>query len=98
MADVYILFSSTLNKYYIGSCENFGIRLQQHLQRSIKGSFTSSAIDWKLYLVITGLGFRQARAIESHIKRMKSKVYIQNLKKYPEIIQKLIALYFFKEQ
>jgi putative endonuclease len=31
--------------------------------------------------------------IEQHIKKMKSKVYIQNLKRYPEILQKLINKY-----
>jgi putative endonuclease len=34
--------------------------------------------------------FAQAREIESHVKRMKSKKYIANLKQYPEIIQKLL--------
>jgi putative endonuclease len=31
--------------------------------------------------------------IEEHIKKMKSKVYIQNLKKYPDMVKKLIAKY-----
>ena len=29
-------------------------------------------------------------AIEKHIKNMKSKIYIQNLAKYPEMTQKLL--------
>jgi putative endonuclease len=28
--------------------------------------------------------------IERHIKKMKSKKYIQNLKKYPEMVEKLL--------
>ena len=28
-------------------------------------------------------------AVEEHIKSMKSKKYIQNLKKYPEMVEKL---------
>ncbi len=98
MADVYILYSRTLSRYYIGSCVNVDFRIQQHLQEPIPGSFTSKAKDWEIYLTITGLGFKQARAIESHIKKMKSKRYIQNLKRYPEIIQRLISSYRFDER
>jgi putative endonuclease len=32
----------------------------------------------------------QARLIEKHIKKMKSKTYIHNLVKYPEIAEKLL--------
>ncbi len=35
----------------------------------------------------------QALAIEKHIKAMKSKIYIHNLKKYPEMIDKLLLKY-----
>lgn len=31
--------------------------------------------------------------IENHIKKMKSKIYIENLKKYPEMASKLILKY-----
>jgi len=35
----------------------------------------------------------QALAIEKHIKSMKSKIYIENLKKYPEMVTKLLIKY-----
>lgn len=47
------------------------------------------AEDWELYLSIDELTYQQARLIEIHIKKMKSKTYIQNLAKYPEIIERL---------
>lgn len=52
-------------------------------------SFTSKADDWELYYKVDKLEARQARAIERHIKAMKSKKYITNLKLYPEIMNKL---------
>jgi len=52
--------------------------------------YTSKADDWELFLTIDCKIKQQATNIESHIKKMKSKVYIQNLKKYPEMIEKLI--------
>ncbi len=98
MADVYVLYSYTLGKYYIGSCTNIELRLQQHLQGSITGSFTSKASDWKIFLTIKGLSFKMARSIESHIKRMKSKKYIESLKNYPEIVKGLISRYSINER
>jgi putative endonuclease len=32
--------------------------------------------------------------IEKHIKRMKSRVYIENLKKYPDVINRLKEKYY----
>lgn len=35
----------------------------------------------------------QAMQVEKHIKSMKSRIYIENLKRYPEMIIKLIEKY-----
>ena len=58
--------------------------------------YTHGKKDWKLFLEIECKTHAQARRIESHIKRMKSKTYIQNLKKYPELIVKI--LYRFQNE
>jgi len=93
MASVYILFSKKLDRFYIGSCENLDHRMEQHFNKEFSKSFTAKADDWELFFSIDHLHYAQARMIEKHIKKMKSKTYIQNLKKYPEISQKLIAKY-----
>jgi len=64
-------------------------RLIQHRSHAYPNSFTSRAADWRLFLVIDNLEFQQSRKIERHIKRMKSKTFIENLKKYNELIEKL---------
>jgi putative endonuclease len=92
MATVYILFSNKLNKYYIGSCKNFTERFRQHQEEVFKGSFTEKANDWKLFYLLDGLTYSQARKIESHIKKMKSKKYVEDLKRYDEMAEKLKAL------
>jgi len=48
----------------------------------------SNTEDWEIYLMIENLEYQQARQIESHIMKMKGKIYIENLLKYPEIIDK----------
>jgi len=51
------------------------------------------AEDWELYQSIDELAYQQARLIEAHLKKMKSTTYIQNLTKYPEIIERLKLKY-----
>ena len=89
---VYILYSKKLDRYYTGATSDIETRLIFH-QNSPAHKFTAKAKDWVLYLKIECNTKDQALAIEKHIKRMKSKVYIQNLKKYPEITTKLKLKY-----
>ena len=56
-------------------------------------SYTKFTSDWELYLFIPCDNFSQATHIEKHIKRMKSKTYIKNLKKYPNISKRLLEKY-----
>ena len=50
--------------------------------------------DWVLVFKILCVNKKQAMLIEKHIKSMKSRKYIENLIKYPEISQKLLEKYF----
>ena len=93
MAVVYILYSPYLNKFYAGSCNDIFERIDQHLSKFFPQAFTANTKDWIIYFHIDGLEYKQARRIELHIKRMKSKKFIENLKKYPELVEKLILLY-----
>jgi len=93
MAAVYILYSKMLDKYYIGSCLDMEKRLEDHRNRKFEKSFAARADDWVLYYSMCDLLYKQARLIEVHIKRMKSRKYIENLKSYPEIAEKLKQLY-----
>ena len=93
MATVYILYSKSSNAYYTGSCLDLEQRIKEHREKIYKKAFTSQATDWELFFSIENLDYKCARAIETHIKRMKSKVYIENLKKYPEITERLKKRY-----
>ena|ERR1700757_554339 len=96
MALVYILHSAKLNKFYTGSCANIELRLLQHKNKEFPDSFTSVSDDWQLYFSINNLDGVVARKVEAHIKSMKSKIYIENLKKHPEITEKLISKFSSK--
>jgi len=70
--------------------DSFEERLNKHNSGFYKEAYTSFATDWELYLLIECSTVSQALCVGKHIKKMKSKVYIMNLKKYPEMIEKLI--------
>jgi putative endonuclease len=63
--------------------------LDKHNTAFYKNTYTSFTSDWELFLLIECNSTKQALAIEKHIKKMKSTVYINNLKLYPEMIEKL---------
>ena len=87
----YILYSETLNKYYVGACqESIEERILKH-NTGFYGSktFTSNASDWILYLKIETQDYAHAIRIERKIKSMKSRVYIENLKQYSELVEKV---------
>jgi putative endonuclease len=87
----YIIQSQSLGKFYVGETSDIEQRLKFH--NSGFSEFTSKAKGWQIYLLISCKNREIARKLENHIKSMKSKTYIQNLLKYPEIIEKLQAKY-----
>ena len=90
MIACYILFSPAKKLFYTGFVlDSFEERLKKHNEGFYEKSFTSFTNDWELFLLIECDTNHQAISIEKHIKKMKSKIYIQNLKKYPEMISKL---------
>lgn len=90
---VYILYSKEIDKHYIGSTKNLDQRIKFHLEKVFKKSNTVKSNDWELYFSIETENITIALKIERHIKNMKSRKYIENLKKYPTIAQKLIERY-----
>jgi putative endonuclease len=85
----------TLDRYYVGSTiiepEE---RLERHLEKYYGNTkYTAKADDWELFLEISCFTKEQARNIERHIKRMKSRSYLMNIKRYPNIIDELRVRY-----
>jgi len=90
---VYIIFSDKLNQYYIGESQNVEKRLELHNAGVFNKSSTKKAKDWKVVYKLECKNRGQARKIESHIKRMKSRKYIENIIRYEEIGLKLLSKY-----
>ena len=91
--NVYILHSKQLGKYYIGFTQNLDLRLDFHQNDVQTRKFTYKADDWELIFTIECKSKEQGLSIEKHLKAMKSRVYIQNLMKYPEMTTQLLEKY-----
>ncbi|KQO34813.1 excinuclease ABC subunit C [Flavobacterium sp. Leaf82] len=89
---MHILQSNKLNRFYTGFTSDFNTRLEFH-QNAESHKFTANATDWKIFLKIECENKNQGLLIEKHIKKMKSKTYIENLIQYPDIILKFKEKY-----
>ena len=93
MYTVYIICSAHIDQYYNGMTEDFDLRLSQHNTGYFKGASTKRANDWSPFYLIPTHNKSVALKIETHIKSMKSRTYIENLRRYPEITKKLLMKY-----
>jgi putative endonuclease len=74
---VYILFSKSKNRFYIGFTSDLGERLIRHNQKS-KG-FTGNVNDWEVVYLENYNTKEEAQQRELKIKSWKSRIKIQEL-------------------
>ena len=72
---VYIIYSVSLDKYYIGYAEDVDVRLVQH--NSGLSTFTAKTSDWKLVYQEVFSTRADAQKRERMIKAKKSRKYIE---------------------
>ncbi|MHB1686583.1 MAG: GIY-YIG nuclease family protein [Ignavibacteriaceae bacterium] len=71
----YILFSQTVNKYYIGSTNNILRRLDEHNSRQT--SSTKAGVPWKIIFMKEFVLKSDAIKLEYKLKKMKSRKYLE---------------------
>ena len=78
MCICYILYSGSLDRYYVGStCDSMDNRLRKH--NSAHKGFTGKADDWQVVHYESFTDVSQARERELQIKRWKSRKLIEGL-------------------
>ena len=77
MFTVYILYSESIDSYYIGYTNSIDRRLSEHNRK--KGKFTDNGIPWKLVYIEKFDTKTEARLRERYIKAKKSRVYLIDL-------------------
>jgi len=88
---LYILHSKLTNAYYTGETHNVEERILKHNNHSYQNSFTKITDDWELILVFECTDRSESLYLESFIKRMKSKVFIEKIIANPEILKDILS-------
>ena len=88
----YILYSTKRNRYYTGETTDVDARLLYHNSSELNTNSTKAGIPWEIVLIIPCKNRSHALKVEMHIKRMKSKRFIESLIQYPELVHKIITL------
>ncbi|MFS4454798.1 GIY-YIG nuclease family protein [Maribacter sp. 2304DJ31-5] len=89
----YVIRSKIDNSFYIGRTSDLIARLEFHNSRTKNTGTTRSKIPWDYFYTLEVKDPKIAGKIEKHIKKMKSRTYIHNLRRYPEIARELIKKY-----
>jgi putative endonuclease len=65
-------------------------RLNHHNHPIDPLKFTARGLPWEIFLFLPCQSKSQALKLERLIKSKKSRVFIENLRKYPELVRKII--------
>ncbi len=76
---VYILYSSSFDKYYVGQSENVEHRIAFHNDVTRNKIWTSRGIPWELKTVIGFESKTEALKAEKFIKNQKSRKFIERI-------------------
>ena len=74
---VYILYSKNYDWYYVGHCEDVGLRLARHNNKGVPS--TKPYVPWELVYTENFISASSASAREREIKNKKSRKYIEFL-------------------
>ena len=87
---VYILFSEKLNRYYVGTTDDIVRRLDEHNDGVYRDSYTSKGVPWVLKVYFSCATSKRAYDLERFIKKMKSRVFIEQIILNPEIVEDIL--------
>ena len=77
MYHVYILYSESIDRYYVGSTNNIERRISEHNRK--KGKYTDIGIPWHLVYTEEYQSKEAAFKRDREIKSKKSRAYIESL-------------------
>ncbi|OUL63385.1 GIY-YIG nuclease family protein [Flavobacterium sp. AJR] len=87
---LYIIYSDSCQKFYIGETNNIDNRVSKHQEHFYSNSFTKIADDWEIVLIFNCVDKEEAIYLEKFIKRMKSKVFNNKIIADPSILKDIL--------
>jgi putative endonuclease len=91
MHHLYILYSKSATKFYIGETHNIDDRITKHNQHTYSDSFTKIANDWELVLLFNCSNREEAAFLEKFIKKMKSRIFIEKIINNASILEDILS-------
>ena len=91
---LYIIYSSQIDKFYIGSSHNLEERILKHNNHVYENAYTKAANDWEYMLNLKCNNKAEAQFLERFIKKMKSKVFIKKVIQNPDILKDILRQRF----
>jgi len=88
---LYILYSDSSQKFYIGETNDLESRIEKHQNHFYSNSFTKIAEDWKIVLIVDCIDREEAVYLEKFIKRMKSKTFNNKIIADPSILKDILS-------
>ncbi len=88
---LYILYSKSSTKYYVGESHDVQERIRKHNEHQYHNSFSKIASDWNLVLAFECEDRNTSLYLERFIKKMKSKKFIEKIILNPEILADILA-------
>ncbi|CAM3559362.1 GIY-YIG nuclease family protein [Flavobacterium chungbukense] len=88
---LYILYSNSSQKFYIGETKNIHERIFKHQNHFYSNSFTKIADDWEVVLTFSCNTKDDALYLENFIKRMKSKIFNNKVIANPSILEDILS-------
>ncbi|OXB11965.1 GIY-YIG nuclease family protein [Flavobacterium reichenbachii] len=88
---LYILYSDSTKKFYIGETNNIDQRILKHQAHFYSNSFTKTANDWKVVLSFICNNKDEALYLERFIKRMKSKTFNNKIIEDHSILKDILS-------
>lgn len=85
---VYILYSLSLNRFYVGQTTNLDKRIKQH--NNGQSTYTSQGVPWNLIWSTIKMSLKEALLLESKIKNLSRARKVSFMGKYKEGISDLI--------
>ena len=87
---LYIIYSKSKRKYYVGETYSLDERLAKHNLHYYENSFTKIAQDWELKLAFECENKENAVYLEKFVKRMKSTIFIEKIITNSEILTDIL--------
>lgn len=87
---LYILYSYSADKFYIGESPDVVMRHDLHNKHHFKKSYTKIVEDWKIKLAFECEQRSDALYLERFVKRMKSKTFILKIIENPHILDDIL--------